>query len=171
MRYITFVRMALGFFLVHSANTVSGMGYCDQDARVVATTSDGMKSYFIDSVDHTIRVLDISTNQISIIADGAVPSSFINLSKDNTRAYVGNNEGLDISVIDTATDTMRVMPTKDAGNQYIISETGNGIEIYTTINPEFNVLVSSEAVLITTDLDSLKIPFQDRQETQEASIE
>jgi YVTN family beta-propeller protein len=72
----------------------------------VAITPDGTRAYVANAFDHTVSVIDTSTNPvITTIPVGAFPDG-VAITPDGTRAYVTIEGPNTVSVIDTATNTV-----------------------------------------------------------------
>lgn len=135
--------------LVKSIN-LSSIGY-----TIAAITPNGFFVYATNSLDHTVAIIDTSTNTVSkIITMGEGSFSgprAIAISPDGSRAYVGNIDNNTVSVIDTATNTLiTVLPgvtsplwiafTPDGAFAYVVNSTANTVSVIRTSDFSISVI-------------------------------
>jgi YVTN family beta-propeller protein len=81
----------------------------DSSTQSIAITPDGSKAYVADSINSSVSVIDLITNEVVAILPVGSGPTFIAISPDGLKAYVANSgsqetPGNTISIIDTQTD-------------------------------------------------------------------
>jgi YVTN family beta-propeller protein len=140
----------------------------DNPVAAVATP-DGGKVYVLNSSSATVSVIETVGNTviatIPIVVDPSfgLPLQSIGVTPDGTEVYVGGNR--DLSVIDTATDTLKTTITLSVGGVYKFLFTSTGTRLYAAgtdmfiIDPHSNQLIDG---ILGTSADWALSPDESR---------
>jgi len=141
-------------YLIDAAtNTVTATVPVGNYPKEVAVSPDGTKVYVTnegDSEISTVSVIDTATNTVTATVNVGARPRGIAISPDGTKAYVMNYGSNEISIIDTANDT--VTATMNTENPLGIAISPDGTKVYVTNNGESVSVIDTTTNAVTASV-------------------
>jgi YVTN family beta-propeller protein len=142
-----------------AANTVIKTIPVGSVAQGAAFTPDGKKAYVANKGDGTVSVIDVASGTVSKTVTVGSNPFYVAVTPDGSKVYVANtNTSGTVSVIDTATDTLKTGPgypisvgndpesiavTPDGSKVYVVNVGGNSVSVINTSTDAVSTTIAS----------------------------